>query len=115
MTQTESNRKYRRTPKGCLSRAYEYAKRRIVEGQGLYLGLGICDRDEFYKAFEHSPSFLALHEEWVSSGYRQAERPTPDRIDTKRGYLVDNIAWETYSVNTLKALDGYNHQRAMQA
>lgn len=96
-------------------RAYEHAKRRIAEGRGLYLGLGICDRKDFYEAFLHSPTFLLLHSAWVDSGYTKGQRPTPDRIDTKRGYLVDNIAWETYNVNTLKALDGYNHQRAMQS
>jgi hypothetical protein len=115
MTRKQINQKFRRTPKGCLMRAYEYAKRRIVEGRGLYLGLGICDREDFYKAFENDPRFLELHQEWISSGYRKAERPTPDRIDTTRGYLIDNIVWETYNVNTLKALDGYNHQRAMEA
>lgn len=95
-------------------RAYEHAKRRIGEGRGLYLGLGICDRKDFYEAFQHSPSFLALHAQWAAGGYKKGDRPTPDRMDTKRGYLIDNITWETYNVNTLKALDGYNHRRAME-
>lgn len=115
MTRWEINQKYRRTPKGCLMRAYEHAKRRIGEGRGLYLGLGICDREDFYKAFETDPHFLELHTLWVDSGYSKGQRPTPDRRDTKRGYLIDNIQWETYNVNTLKALDGYNHQRAMES
>lgn len=112
MSRWEINQKYRRTPKGCLMRAYEHAKRRIAEGRGLYLGLGICDRKDFYAAFETDPRFLKLHSQWAAGGYLKGQRPTPDRMDTTRGYLVDNITWETYNVNTLKALDGYNHQRA---
>jgi hypothetical protein len=112
MTKWEINQRFRRTPKGCLMRAYEHAKRRIVEGQGLYLGLGICDRKDFYAAFETDARFLELHQEWVASGYQRGTRPTPDRLDTTRGYLVDNIRWETYNVNTLRALDGYNRERA---
>jgi hypothetical protein len=112
MSQRDANKKYRLTRKGCLMRAYEHAKRRIAEGRGLYLGLGICDRKDFYAAFENDPRFLELHAQWVEKGYNKQYRPTPDRRDTTRGYLIDNITWETYSVNTLRALDGYNYQRA---
>jgi|SRR5882724_3959927 len=114
MTTWAAKLKYRRTPKGCLMRAYQYAKRRIVEGRGLYLGLGICDRKDFYAEFETDPRFLELHRAWIESGYQKSERPTPDRADTKRGYLVDNIVWETYETNTYRALNGYNRERAEQ-
>lgn len=93
-------------------RAYEYAKRRIAEGRGLYEGLGICDRAEFYRAFENDERFLQLHAAWLTANCRKSERPTPDRIDTKRGYLIGNINWETYGMNTCRALDGYNRLRA---
>lgn len=96
--------RYRLSPKGCLMRAHQMASRRIKEGRGLYEGMTICSKEEFYAAFENDPTFLRLHALWVQSGHTKGQRPTPDRQDTSRGYLVDNIVWETYNINTLRAL-----------
>ena len=92
-----------------MSRAYEFAARRIksatLDGKyACYVGLTICSREEFYAAAMMDDRFLLLYHTWVHMGYPKGQRPTPDRQDTSRGYLVDNIKWETYNVNTLRAL-----------
>lgn len=51
-------------------RAHQMASRRIKEGRGLYEGLTICSKEEFYAAFENDPTFLRLHALWVQSGHK---------------------------------------------
>lgn len=107
--QAKYNAAYRKTPKGCLQRAYEFAARRIKsaapEGRyARYVGLTICSREEFYEAAMQSNDFWRLFKYWKENGFQKGQRPTPDRQDTSKGYLVDNIKWETYNINTLRAL-----------
>lgn len=100
--------RYRQTPKGCLMRAYQYAERRVTKGTAKYgpstVGMALCPREMFYEAFLNDPAFLKLYEAWAAGGFKKMERPTPDRQDTSRGYMPNNIRWATYQANTYRAL-----------
>lgn len=58
----------------------------------------------FYEAFLRDPTFLSLHRAWQDGGFQKSDRPTPDRKNTERGYMPDNIKWATYKENTYRAL-----------
>lgn len=102
------NRAYQKTFKGLLSYAYTRMRRR-VEGKGhlLYKGLPICSREEFYAAFLNDDNLKRLWALWVnhsSNSKRKAKsglKPTPDRIDVDKGYVIGNIRWKTYQENRM--------------
>lgn len=45
-------------------------------------------------------SFDKLYDDWVSSGFDKKLSPSIDRVDTSKGYTLDNMRWLTHSENS---------------
>ncbi len=100
--------KYEKTPKGYLMRSYRNMKSRIEGVQSakfyLYEGLSIMPKDEFYEYLE-DPEFKQLFEEYENSGYDIKLAPSPDRVDSLKGYSKENIEWVTHSMNSRRGAE----------
>lgn len=96
----------RKTFKGFVERMYYYMQRR-VKGKGTdpkhYKGLGISPREYFYRYAEQDTTLHRLFRNWVKSGYNLRCRPTPDRLNSKLGYIIGNIEFVTYRKNCSRA------------
>lgn len=62
----------------------------------------ICTREEFLCRFRDDPIFLNLFDNWKKSNYNTKLTPSVDRIDTKKGYTLDNMQFLTHSDNCTK-------------
>lgn len=99
-----ATKKYEKTPRGFLMRAYRNMKSRIEGVQQikfhLYQGKTLLSKDDFLDwAIDH-PTFKVLFSEWVESEYNRKLTPSVDRIDSTKGYEIDNMEWVTHSVNS---------------
>lgn len=106
-------KKYEKTINGFLMRMYRNMKSRVSGVQSkkahLYKGKELLDKEEFYEFAAHSPMFLVLWEGYVSKDYDRKVAPTVDRIDSSKGYTLDNMQWVTHSVNSSRgARSKYN-------
>lgn len=97
-------KKYEKSPKGFLMRAYRNMKSRVEGVQWrkahLYEGLKLMSREEFYQWAWDNPEFWRLYKQWVQSGYARRLSPSINRIDSYKGYTLDNVEWLTHSVNS---------------
>ena len=66
----------------------------------LYRGLELLNREEFYEWSLSNKVFETLLKRYESSGYDMKLAPSIDRIDTSKGYTLDNIRWITHSENS---------------
>jgi hypothetical protein len=64
-----------------------------------YLGLPIMPRDVFLNWARNHPDFLRLYKAYVSSDFNQKLAPTLNRINSSKGYTLDNVEWMTHSLN----------------
>lgn len=88
-----------------LKSKYQLMKAR-VEGRGDYavtsIGKPILSLADFVWWGMASEMFLKLHDAWVLSGFDYKLSPSVDRVNSKRGYTLDNIQWLTHSENCRK-------------
>lgn len=101
-TNNAHTKRYEKTPKGFLMRAYRNMQSRVegIQKQGSWTGKEILPRQDFYDwALDH-PEFRRLFRQYEKSGYEQRLAPSPNRIDPRRGYTLDNMEWVTHSVNS---------------
>lgn len=107
-------KKYERTKKGKLMRCYRNMESRITGIQWhkkhLYEGKELLTRSEFYEWAMSCPVFHKLFEDWEGSGYDRKLAPSVDRIDSKKGYTVDNMEWVTHSENSRRGAMGRRSQ-----
>lgn len=103
-TGNANTKKYERTKKGKLMRNYRNMESRVKGVQWrkahLYEGKELLSRDEFYEWAINQPVFHLLFDAWVKSDYDRKLSPSVDRIDSGRGYTVDNMEWVTHSENS---------------
>jgi hypothetical protein len=103
-TGNSATNKYERTKKGKLMRIYRNMKSRIEGVQWkkhhLYQGKDLLSKEEFYAWAESQPEFHKLYDEWVDSDYQRKLAPSVDRIDSNKGYSIDNMEWVTHSENS---------------
>ena len=97
-------KKYERTNKrGFLMRAYRNMQSRVEGIQyrkfHLYFGKQLIDRDTFYEWSLASQDFHTLFDVWVASGNERRICPSVDRVDSDRGYTLDNMRWVPFTVN----------------
>ena len=99
-----STHKYEKTKKGFLVRLYRNMQSRISGVQKekfhLYEGKEILGRKQFYAWAFDSDEFHKLFGTWEKSGYSQRRTPSVDRINSSRGYDIDNMEWVTHSENS---------------
>lgn len=103
-TGNAATKKYEKTHKGFLMRKYRNMQSRVEGIQWrkahLYEGKQILPRDDFYDWAISHPDFLALFDQWIESNYDRKLSPTVDRIDSSKGYILDNMQWITHSENS---------------
>ena len=96
--------KYEKTQGGFLMRVYRNMKSRVTGVQKLkahlYVGLPIISKEEFYAWSKINLQFLSLFKQWEKSGYSRLLTPSIDRIDSSKGYEIENIRWLTHSENS---------------
>jgi len=99
-----STKKYEKTKNGFLMRLYRNMESRIsgVQWQKyhLYEGKELLTRSDFYDWAMVSVEFDRLFDLYEKSGYDRKLAPSVDRIDSSRGYSIDNMEWVTHSENS---------------
>jgi hypothetical protein len=103
-TGNAATKKYEKTPKGFLMRLYRNMQSRVTGVQKLkhhlYSGKELLPRDEFYEWALGSDEFHRLFQEWERSEYDRKLSPSVDRIDSAKGYSLENMEWVTHSENS---------------
>jgi hypothetical protein len=99
-----ATKKYEKTHKGFLMRLYRNMQSRINGIQWtkahLYSGKYLLSRQEFYDWAFNSDDFFHLFMDYTDSGFDRKFAPSVDRIDSSRGYTIDNMEWVTMSENS---------------
>lgn len=97
-----ATKKYEKTPKGYLMRSYRNMESRVkgIQKQGSWTGKELLSREEFYEWALNDPVFRSLFQAYEALGYDRRFAPSPDRIDSSKGYTLDNMRWVTHSVNS---------------
>jgi hypothetical protein len=102
-TRNSNTKKYEKTPNGFLMRLYRNMQSRVTGVQKqkfhLYEGKALLDRQVFYEWAKNSHKFYELFEAYKLSNWDRRLCPTVDRIDSSRGYELDNMEWVTLSEN----------------
>lgn len=92
-----ATKKYEKTKKGYLMRAYRNMQSRVTGVQSakahLYEGKEILPRDEFYAWALGDETFNLLFAEYQELEYDIRFAPSIDRIDSRIGYTLSNIRW----------------------
>lgn len=84
---------------------YSYMYRRVkgyVKHSQYYVGLVLCNRDDFLSFCKHNSNLKHLFNVWVFSGYQPRLAPTVDRIINEKGYSLDNIQFLPKFLNSKK-------------
>ena len=96
--------KYEKTKKGFIMRLYRNMQSRITGVQKqkyhLYKGKSLLPREEFYDWAINNNNFNLLFDEWEESGHTRKLTPSVDRIDSSKGYFLDNMEFVTHSENS---------------
>lgn len=97
-------KKYEKTPKGFLMRLYRNMKSRIEGVQKikyhLYEGKALIEKEEFYQWAITNKSFQKLFNDYRDSNFERKLAPSVDRIDSSKGYSIDNMEFVTHSENS---------------
>jgi len=97
-------KKYEKTKNGFLMRLYRNMESRVKGIQKakfhLYKGIEILPRQDFYKWAKKSKKFHLLWKEWEVNNYDRKLTPSVDRVNSSKGYSVDNMEWVTHSENS---------------
>lgn len=98
-------KRYEKTPKGYLMRSYRNMQSRVrgIQKHGTWVGKEILSREDYYEWGLNHPDFKRLFAAYEASGYDRMLAPSPDRIDSSKGYTLDNMRWLTHADNSLRA------------
>jgi len=104
LTNNRVSKKYEKTKKGFLMRAYRNMESRIKGIQKkkahLYIGKCLMSREDFYTWSLNNKDFHNLFEKWEKSSYNRKLTPSVDRINPDIGYDLTNVRWVTHSENS---------------
>ena len=102
-TKNKVSKKYEKTINGFIMRVYRNMKSRVLGIQKqkfhLYENLELLDKDLFYEWSKNNIDFLTLFKNWENNKYVRKLTPSIDRIDSKKGYVFNNIRWVIFSDN----------------
>ena len=102
-TGNDNTKKYEKTPNGFLMRLYRNMESRITGVQWmkahLYDGKELLPREDFYQ-WAKCQTFRRMFKTYENSGYDRKLAPSVDRIDSSKGYTIDNMEWVTHSENS---------------
>lgn len=108
-------KRYEKTKKGFLMRAYRNMQSRILGIQKkkhhLYAGKSLLPREDFYAWANASNSFHHLFAEWETADHSRKLTPSVNRIDAEKGYEIGNLEWITHSENSRKTRRWLNHHK----
>jgi hypothetical protein len=106
---------YEKTPKGFAMRLYRNMESRVKgiqwQKKHLYENLTILSRQEFYDWFLNNETFKLLFAEYEAQGYPRKLAPSVDRIDSSKGYELDNMEVVTMSENSRRGTESKNRKR----
>lgn len=98
---------YEKTKKGFLMRLYRNMQSRIEGVQKkkfhLYKDKELLSRTDFYNWATNNPSFHSLFEIYENSKYERKLSPSVDRIDSTKGYNLENMEFVTMSENSRRS------------
>jgi hypothetical protein len=96
--------KYEKTKQGFLMRLYRNMLSRITGVQKkkhhLYQNKSLLEKIDFYNWAINNIDFHILFQNWENNNYDRKLTPSVDRIDSDKGYSLDNIEWVTHSENS---------------
>jgi hypothetical protein len=103
-TNNSISKKYEKTPNGFLMRMYRNMKSRVsgvqIQKFHLYEGKELLGKEDFYAWAKNNPTFWELYEAYKNSGYDRKLAPSVDRVDSRRGYIIENMEFVTHSENS---------------
>lgn len=91
-----------------LSTKYKDMKRRVngkTKQVSRSLNKYICSKEAFINwCYEKNnmKKFMVLYKDWGINNYSKKFAPSIDRIDSSKGYHINNIQWLTHSQNSRK-------------
>ena len=93
------------TINGFLTKSYTRMQDRvrgtsIAHNKGNWKGKPILPRDVFYTWSRNNPEFLRLYKRWFSSDFDRKLTPSVNRMNSSKGYTLDNMEWLTNSQNS---------------
>lgn len=95
---------YEKTPKGFAMRLYRNMESRVKgiqwQKSHLYQNMTILSREDFYNWFLNSEDFKKLFTEYEASGFQRKLAPSVDRINSEKGYEIENMQIITMSENS---------------
>ena len=117
LTNNAATKKYEKTKKGFLMRCYRNMQSRITGVQKakfhLYKDKELLDRNLFYNWSFDNDSFHSLFLEWENNEYDRKLTPSVDRINSSKGYYLDNMEWVTHSENSRRGNISRNNQKKL--
>lgn len=101
-------KKYEKTHRGFLMRLYRNMQSRITGVQKskyhLYEGKELLAKNDFYDWAIKNHKFISLFNEFENNNYNRKLSPSVDRIDSSKGYLIENMEWVTHSENSKRGV-----------
>ena len=99
--------KHKATIDRFLSNLYTRMNQR-VQGKNtanphLFKGKSIMPRDVFKEWAKNHPDFLKLYKQWTNNRFDQRLTPSVNRLESSRGYTLDNVEFVTFSQNCMMA------------
>jgi hypothetical protein len=78
----------------------------------LYKDKPLIAKEVFLNWAKNHPSFLVLYKRWAMCDFDIKLTPSVNRINSKKGYTLDNMEWVTFSQNcALASAVNKLHQR----
>ena len=101
-------KRYEKTKKGFLVRLYRNMQSRVCGIQWtkkhLYENKELLSRSSFYNWALSSSEFNSLFDEWEKTGYPRRFTPSVDRVDSSKGYILDNMEWVPFHENCRRSM-----------
>lgn len=81
----------------------------------LYANKQILTKDEFYKWAKNHEDFKTLWSCYIKNNRQRSLAPSIERIDPKKGYIVENMEWITHSENSKRGAISRHRQHRKDA